>query len=114
MAPLQKGEENSSKEYQDELKPNGEYRPVRTFRVTPPENTLQEELVCPHDRLRPFPAAKLVPACVWDAVVEHQRRCCGQSGGAGPGMPVSRPFSSWNRPILTEIYLCDACSCQKY
>jgi hypothetical protein len=23
---------------------------------------------------------------------------------------VSRPFSSWNRPMLTEIYLCHACS----
>jgi hypothetical protein len=23
---------------------------------------------------------------------------------------VSRPFPSWNRPILTEIYLCHACS----
>jgi hypothetical protein len=26
---------------------------------------------------------------------------------------VSRPFSSWNRPILTEIYLCHAFSCQE-
>jgi hypothetical protein len=26
---------------------------------------------------------------------------------------VSRPFSSWNRSILTEIYLCHACSCQE-
>eukprot|EP01047_Picozoa_sp_COSAG01_P040508 COSAG01_NODE_3416_length_6122_cov_11.318114_3_plen_105_part_00 len=26
---------------------------------------------------------------------------------------MSRPFSSWNRPILTEIYLCHACSCHK-
>eukprot|EP01047_Picozoa_sp_COSAG01_P010422 COSAG01_NODE_440_length_17033_cov_16.301110_8_plen_256_part_00 len=26
---------------------------------------------------------------------------------------VSRPFSSWNRPILTEIYLCHACSCHE-
>jgi hypothetical protein len=25
---------------------------------------------------------------------------------------VSRPFPSWNRSILTEIYLCHACSCQ--
>eukprot|EP01047_Picozoa_sp_COSAG01_P021337 COSAG01_NODE_1235_length_11106_cov_3.058962_10_plen_496_part_00 len=25
---------------------------------------------------------------------------------------VSRPFPSWNRFILTEIYLCHACSCQ--
>jgi hypothetical protein len=24
---------------------------------------------------------------------------------------VSRPFPSWNRFILTEIYLCHACSC---
>jgi hypothetical protein len=77
-------------------------------------HTLQEELVCPHDRLRPFPAAKLVPTCVWDAVGEHQRRCCGQSGGAGPGMPVSRPFSSWNRPILTEIYYVTPVLVKKY
>jgi hypothetical protein len=27
--------------------------------------------------------------------------------------PVSRPFPSWNRSILTEIYLCHACSCQE-
>jgi hypothetical protein len=27
------------------------------------------------------------------------------------GRVVSQPFSSWNRPILTEIYLCHACSC---
>jgi hypothetical protein len=26
---------------------------------------------------------------------------------------VSRPFPSWNRFILTEIYLCHACSCQE-
>jgi hypothetical protein len=26
---------------------------------------------------------------------------------------VSRPFPSWNRSILTEIYLCHACSCQE-
>eukprot|EP01047_Picozoa_sp_COSAG01_P072668 COSAG01_NODE_11617_length_1893_cov_31.678715_2_plen_175_part_00 len=26
---------------------------------------------------------------------------------------VSRPFSSWNRPISTEIYLCHACSCHE-
>jgi hypothetical protein len=25
----------------------------------------------------------------------------------------SRPFPSWKRPILTEIYLCHACSCQE-
>eukprot|EP01049_Picozoa_sp_SAG25_P001713 SAG25_NODE_81_length_16694_cov_8.663332_3_plen_115_part_00 len=25
---------------------------------------------------------------------------------------VSRAFPSWNRSILTEIYLCHACSCQ--
>jgi hypothetical protein len=29
------------------------------------------------------------------------------------GYPVSRPFPSWNRSILTEIYLCHACSCQE-
>eukprot|EP01047_Picozoa_sp_COSAG01_P037344 COSAG01_NODE_2962_length_6786_cov_21.580544_3_plen_153_part_00 len=26
---------------------------------------------------------------------------------------VSRPFPSWSRSILTEIYLCHACSCQQ-
>jgi hypothetical protein len=26
---------------------------------------------------------------------------------------VSRPFPSWNRSILTDIYLCHACSCQE-
>jgi hypothetical protein len=26
---------------------------------------------------------------------------------------VSRPFPSWNRSILTEIYLCHACSCHE-
>jgi hypothetical protein len=26
---------------------------------------------------------------------------------------VSRPFPSWNRVILTEIYLCHSCSCQE-
>jgi hypothetical protein len=26
---------------------------------------------------------------------------------------VSRPFPSWNRSILTEMYLCHACSCQE-
>jgi hypothetical protein len=29
------------------------------------------------------------------------------------GDPVSRPFPSWNRSILTEIYLCHACYCQE-
>eukprot|EP01047_Picozoa_sp_COSAG01_P035872 COSAG01_NODE_2774_length_7098_cov_13.905571_8_plen_271_part_00 len=27
--------------------------------------------------------------------------------------PVSRPFPSWDRSTLTEIYLCHACSCQE-
>jgi hypothetical protein len=27
--------------------------------------------------------------------------------------PVSRPFPSWNRSILTDIYLCHACSCHE-
>eukprot|EP01047_Picozoa_sp_COSAG01_P066673 COSAG01_NODE_9251_length_2504_cov_2.227027_4_plen_163_part_00 len=31
----------------------------------------------------------------------------------GAAIAVSRPFPSWNRPILTEIYLCHACSCQE-
>jgi hypothetical protein len=29
------------------------------------------------------------------------------------GGPVSRPFPSWNRSILTEISLCHACSCEE-
>eukprot|EP01047_Picozoa_sp_COSAG01_P071610 COSAG01_NODE_11162_length_1992_cov_1.972002_2_plen_100_part_00 len=29
------------------------------------------------------------------------------------GSVVSRPFPSWDRSILTEIYLCHACSCQE-
>jgi carboxylesterase type B len=33
--------------------------------------------------------------------------------GAANFSDVSRPFPSWNRSILTEIYLCHACSCQK-
>jgi hypothetical protein len=37
-------------------------------------------------------------------------------GDDGPGgsaaAAVSRPFPSWNRSILTDIYLCHACSCQ--
>jgi hypothetical protein len=28
-------------------------------------------------------------------------------------LAVSRPFPSWNRSILTEIYLCHACSCRE-
>jgi hypothetical protein len=28
-------------------------------------------------------------------------------------IPVSGPFPSWNRSILTEIYLCHACSCHE-
>jgi hypothetical protein len=32
---------------------------------------------------------------------------------AAPALHVSRPFPSWNRSILTEIYLCHACSCQE-
>jgi hypothetical protein len=37
------------------------------------------------------------------------------SGGDIPVViPVSRPFPSWNRSTLTEIYLCHSCSCQKY
>jgi hypothetical protein len=30
-----------------------------------------------------------------------------------PEWAVSRPFPSWNRSILTEIYLCHACSCHE-
>eukprot|EP01047_Picozoa_sp_COSAG01_P031200 COSAG01_NODE_2204_length_8173_cov_4.803939_4_plen_290_part_00 len=49
-------------------------------------------------------------------------QAAGQQGGGGGGaqqpqpsryVPVSRPFPSWNRSILTEIYLCRACSCQE-
>jgi hypothetical protein len=44
------------------------------------------------------------------------------TGGGVQGRPaldaleaciVSRPFPSWNRSILTEIYLCHACYCQE-
>jgi hypothetical protein len=34
------------------------------------------------------------------------------SGSPGTGA-VSRPFPSWDRSILTEIYLCHTCSCQE-
>jgi tRNA wybutosine-synthesizing protein 1 len=30
-----------------------------------------------------------------------------------PTFVVSRPFPSWNRSILAEIYLCHACSCRE-
>ena len=33
--------------------------------------------------------------------------------GRDPASVVSRPFPSWNRSILTEIYLCHACFCQE-
>eukprot|EP01047_Picozoa_sp_COSAG01_P032831 COSAG01_NODE_2388_length_7779_cov_127.916384_13_plen_183_part_00 len=32
---------------------------------------------------------------------------------AADARAVSRPFPSWNRSILTEIFLCHACSCQE-
>jgi hypothetical protein len=48
----------------------------------------------------PFPSVLLsVTGWVW--------------GGGGGGGTVSRPFPSWNRSVLTEIYLCHACSCQE-
>jgi hypothetical protein len=34
-------------------------------------------------------------------------------GGPDYEIDVSRPFPSWNRYTLTEIYLCHACSCQE-
>jgi hypothetical protein len=37
----------------------------------------------------------------------------GWLGPAGRGRGVSRPFPSWDRSILTEIYLCHACSCHE-
>jgi hypothetical protein len=60
-----------------------------------------------------------------------QPRCCGSGlacsaqalhwcgllanlgSGVGALATVSRPFPSWNRPILTDIYLCHACSCHE-
>jgi ATPase subunit of ABC transporter with duplicated ATPase domains len=39
-----------------------------------------------------------------DDYVQKLRRNCDE---------VSQPFSSWQRSILTEIYLCHACSCQE-
>jgi hypothetical protein len=51
-----------------------------------------------------------------DAGVGAHARCPGAglrgAGAAGEGA-VSRPFPSWNRSMLTEIYLCHACSCQE-
>jgi hypothetical protein len=35
----------------------------------------------------------------------------GRCGGFPPSCIVGGPFPSWNRSILTEIYLCHACSC---
>jgi hypothetical protein len=43
--------------------------------------------------------------------LKHQDECSRSMAGAAT---VSRPFPSWNRSILTEIYLCHAWSCQKY
>jgi hypothetical protein len=46
----------------------------------------------------------------------HALAYCWRGDNAGPpgtAAEVSRPFSSWNRPTLTEIYLCNACSCQE-
>eukprot|EP01047_Picozoa_sp_COSAG01_P061256 COSAG01_NODE_7626_length_3122_cov_54.156136_1_plen_429_part_00 len=40
-------------------------------------------------------------------------RQAAQPRGAAPAPKVSRPFPSWNRSILAEIYLCHACSCQE-
>ena len=35
------------------------------------------------------------------------------SSGNEPGIQVSRPFPSWNRSILVDIYLCHVCSCHE-
>eukprot|EP01047_Picozoa_sp_COSAG01_P026345 COSAG01_NODE_1694_length_9467_cov_4.976196_10_plen_339_part_00 len=61
-----------------------------------------------------------VTGAVLDALRQLLGRLClaAQMSGAqigaalAPGI-VSRPFPSWNRSILTEIYLCHACSCQE-
>jgi hypothetical protein len=42
-----------------------------------------------------------------------QRRMLTQIQNRGATTSVSRPFPSWNRSILAEIYLCHACSCQE-
>jgi hypothetical protein len=51
----------------------------------------------------------------WWGLVAAALRCAAQviEHGLKPARAVSRPFPSWNRPILTEIYLCHACSCQE-
>jgi hypothetical protein len=43
--------------------------------------------------------------------IDHLEDLCTKSQAAQD--EASRPFSSWNRSILTEIYLCHACSCQE-
>eukprot|EP01047_Picozoa_sp_COSAG01_P042801 COSAG01_NODE_3760_length_5722_cov_5.035390_7_plen_111_part_00 len=40
-------------------------------------------------------------------------RTCHTVEGGAPAEEVSRAFPSWNRNILTEIYLGHACSCQE-
>ena len=47
------------------------------------------------------------------AVSSASKSTVGAHGMGGIGKTVSRPFPSWNRSILTEIYLCHACSCQE-
>jgi hypothetical protein len=41
----------------------------------------------------------------------YSTRCCTRWGSSN--RPVSRAFPSWKRSILTEIYLCHACSCHE-
>jgi|EP01049_Picozoa_sp_SAG25_P010778 hypothetical protein len=45
--------------------------------------------------------------------VKHKKLYDSSKSGGGKATGVSRPFPSQSRSILTEIYLCHACSCQE-
>jgi hypothetical protein len=61
------------------------------------------------------PAGPLTPpaACWLLSVRDELFECQAVNSQLRVSLAVSRPFSSWNRSILTEIYLCHACSCQE-
>eukprot|EP01047_Picozoa_sp_COSAG01_P060619 COSAG01_NODE_7456_length_3204_cov_2.374557_1_plen_79_part_00 len=58
----------------------------------------------------------LTPPVIGRAIAQLQadaeHNISGHSAESFAERCVSRPFSSWNRSILTEIYLRHACSCQ--
>jgi hypothetical protein len=62
---------------------------VAEYLAIRPDTSLQMEWLLDFEWTRIVPLAHLAPAS------------------------VSRPFPSWNRSILTEVYLCHACSCQE-